>query len=44
MVRTLQWIHGHKREEIMRKMPKEFTAPTRRSISLAEEHDPDLLG
>jgi len=26
MVRTLQWIHGHSAEEIMAKMPKEFTA------------------
>jgi NitT/TauT family transport system substrate-binding protein len=26
MVRTLQWIHSHSAEEIMAKMPKEFTA------------------
>jgi NitT/TauT family transport system substrate-binding protein len=26
MVRTLQWIHNHSAEEIMAKMPKEFTA------------------
>lgn len=26
MVRTLQWIHTHSAEEVMAKMPKEFTA------------------
>src|SRR5258708_13817086 len=26
MVRTLQWIHGPSAEEIMAKLPKEFTA------------------
>ena len=26
VVHTLQWIHGHSAEEIMAKMPKEFTA------------------